>query len=202
VPGPGEITAALRSCGPDRISVNGDTVSKTDPKVRIDLGGIGQGYAVGRVVELLRKKGILSALIDLSGDIYALGTYRGRPWRIGIKDPDGDGLLGVVALRDRALVTSGDYENFFEADGVRYAHILDPRTGYPARLSRSVTVIHPDPVLADAWSTALFVLGPWAAGEAGRLEPGLETVVVGSDGGMTVSPGLRGEFTASEKRKK
>lgn len=135
----------------------------------VDLGGIAKGYAADRAVDVYRRRGITSAMIDLGGNVALLsGKDDGSPWRVGIQDPDaprGD-CLGFLSLRDKSVVTSGDYERFFEVGGKRYHHIIDPRTGYPAESGlRSVTVVAGESMVADGLSTALFVLG---------LERGLE----------------------------
>ncbi|MQM39336.1 FAD:protein FMN transferase [wastewater metagenome] len=134
--------------------------------VRIDLGGFAKGVAAGRLRTLFRDAGADAVLVSAGGDIATAGTPGDRPWRIGIRAPRGEGLIARVTLRaGESIFTSGDYERFFEYDGRRYHHIIDPATGRPARGVRSVTVIADDPGLADAAATALFVAGPgdWVA---------------------------------------
>lgn len=124
----------------------------------IDLGGIAKGEAVRRAAARLQAAGFGDAVIEAGGDLVALGTRHGQPWRIGIADPRGPGVLGELHLADGlAAFTSGDYERTFTQDGRRYHHILDPTTGYPVVGVRGVTVVDADPVLADAAATALFV---------------------------------------------
>ncbi|MDP2982755.1 MAG: FAD:protein FMN transferase [Candidatus Latescibacter sp.] len=159
VPLQSSIDSLLNDVGYKSLKIENGILTKSNPRSQIDLGSIAKGYAVGEAVKVLRQEGITSALIDAGGDIYALGTYKGRPWKIGIKDPRGDGVIGSLDLTDMTVVTSGDYERYFIKDGKRYHHILDPQTGYPSQDMASVTIISPDPVLADGWSTALFVLG-------------------------------------------
>lgn len=139
--------------------------------VQVHLGGVGKGYAVDVVVEGLRRLGIEAALIHGgTSTVYALGAPPGEDaWTVGLCDPgDREKRLGVVKLRDRALSTSGDYEQFFEVEGRRYSHILDPRTGQPARGTRSATVVAKSATDTDALSTAAFVLG--AEGVSALLE--------------------------------
>ena len=126
-----------------------------------DLGGIAKGYALDVGMSVLQHQGIRNAMINAGGDIRLSGSHRGQPWRIGVRDPrQHDGVLAVLALSgDMSVVTSGDYERFFMFNGQRYHHILDPQTGYPARHYRSVTVVAPSAMIADAWSTALFAGG-------------------------------------------
>lgn len=128
--------------------------------MKIGLGGIGQGYAADRVCELLRRAGLTDHLIDGGGDVLACGSRGGAPWSVGIKHPRRDALLCMVDVGGAAIVTSGDYERFFELGGRRYHHIMDPRTGYPARGVVSATVIAPSATEADALATAALVLGP------------------------------------------
>ncbi len=127
---------------------------------RLDLGGIAKGYVVDQAVRTLRAAGVTDGIVDAGGDLRLLGSRNGQPWRIGIPDPaQPDRIARVLYLRDAAVATSGDYERFFVVDGVRYHHIVDPRTGYPARAVRSFTVVLPDGMSADAAATAGFILG-------------------------------------------
>jgi len=136
------------------------TVHFNLPGMRIDLGGIAKGYAVDRSMALLEKAGIHNALVRAGGDSRVSGDRWGRPWTIGVRDPrDRDGVVALIPLVDIALSTSGDYERFFERNGVRYHHIINPRTGDSARELRSVTIIGPDATTTDALSTSVFVLG-------------------------------------------
>lgn len=130
--------------------------------VRLDLGGIAKGYAVDRAAALLRGHGVRHALINVGGDLYALGTHpAGRPWQVGVRHPRRPGrYLTRLSLSDRAVATSGDYENFFIADGQRYHHLLDPRTGAPAPFHQSVTVTARSAMMADALATAAFATPP------------------------------------------
>ncbi len=132
------------------------------PGMAIVLGGIAKGYAVDRAIEILQEEGIENAIVNAGGDLRAIGRRSSsRPWRVGIQDPRReDELLADLPLTDRAVATSGDYERFYIFEGIRYHHILDPRTGRPARGCRSVTVIAPTAMEADALATAGFVLGP------------------------------------------
>ncbi|MBK5935911.1 MAG: FAD:protein FMN transferase [Halorhodospira halophila] len=141
-------------------------VTSSNDAVRIDLGGIGKGFAGERAMAALREQGVRTALISLGGDLIALGAPADRPWRMGVRDPRaGTVLAAVEAHADESVFTSGDYERTFTHEDRRYHHILDPTTGYPAMGSRSMTVIHEDPVHADAAATALFIAGPedWRA---------------------------------------
>lgn len=163
-PGPAEIDAWLSErASITAVDVDGVRVSAHAP-VLLDLGGIAKGAAVDRIVELLAGRGIRAALVNAGGDLRVLGRRGNRPWRIGIQAPRTDGLLGTIELEDgEAAFTSGDYERYAELGGQRLHHILDPRTGRPARETQAVTVIARDGVSADAAATALFVAGDaWA----------------------------------------
>jgi FAD:protein FMN transferase len=134
------------------------------PGMSLDLGGIAKGFAVDAAVAALRGRHLSGGIVDAGGDGYAMGTRPdGAPWRIGIQHPrsvPGNRLPEVLLLSDRAYATSGDYEQYTEIDGVRYHHVIDPRTGEPAHTAVSVTVVASDCTTADALATALLVLGP------------------------------------------
>ncbi len=143
------------------IALQDGQLQSRNPAVRYDLGGVAKGYAVDRGIELLQSHGIDNAILNAGGDLRAIGHHGDRPWRIGIRDPRGPGVLAAIELGDdESVFTSGDYERFFDHDGTRYHHIIDPRIGYPADTVTSVTVIHTDAATADAAATALFVAGP------------------------------------------
>ncbi len=157
-------------------------VKKQRPAVSIDLGGIAKGYALAEVARVLRDNRVDSALIDLGGDIYAIGKKGREPWRVGIRNPRGQGVIGAMSLHNQAAVTSGDYERyFFGPDSTRYCHILDPRTGWPARGIISATVVTNDPVLAQGWAKVLFILGKEALPLLEAI-PGMQALAVDSEG--------------------
>jgi len=162
LPSQAEIRKTLEYVGSDKIIFN-DKNNVVKFKVlgtRIDLGAIAKGFAVDCAVKKLKEQGITSCLINAGGDIYCLGDKSGRPWKIAIQDPRQSGFLGYLKLKDRAVATSGNYRQFFTKGDKRYAHILDPKSGYPAesRVS-SVSVLAPDCLTADAVATAAYVLG-------------------------------------------
>jgi len=167
------------------------SVRFTVPGVRINLGGIAKGYAVERVIALLRKAGVRHALANAGGDTRLLGDRMGRPWVVGIRDPDHDGgLVTRLALDDEAVSTSGDYERFFIEDGVRYHHIINPATGHSAGKVRSVTIVGPDATMTDGLSTSVFVAGPKAGLALIESLPGYEAVIVDTHHGVHFSSGL------------
>jgi len=161
------------------------------PGMRIDLGGFAKGHAVDRACALLARHGIRHAIVSAGGDSRVLGDRRGRPWTIAIRDPrDADGVVAVLPLEDTAISTSGDYERFFERDGVRHHHLLDPRTGRSPAHIRSVTILAPDGLSAEALSKTVFVLGVEAGLGIVNAMPGADAVVVDADGGLHFSAGL------------
>lgn len=169
--------------------------------MEIDLGSVAKGYAGEALAALLREGGVTSALLDLGGNIQAVGAKPdGSPWRVGVRNPAGEGNLGVVEVENQAVITSGGYERYFEEDGVRYWHILDPETGAPARSGLlSVTVVGDSGVVCDALSTALFVMGREGAIEHWREHRDFEAVLVAEDGSVTITPGLEGRFALGRK---
>ena len=159
--------------------------------VRINLGGIAKGYVVERGIEILRHRGIRNAIVTAGGDSRLLGDRRGRPWMVGIRDPREDGEVAIsVPLADEAISTSGDYERYFEEDGVRYHHIIKPSTGEPATGVRSATVFGPDAVITDALSTSVFVLGVDDGLTLIGALPDYESIVIDADGRVYYSDGL------------
>ena len=155
--------AALVAADPklEDIEIRGVVMRGTNPAVKLDFGAMAKGLAIDRGIEALQALGVRNAVINAGGDLKVIGRHGDRPWRVGIRDPRGEGVLAVLDVHDgEAVFTSGDYERYFVWEGKRYHHILDPRTGYPAQGTRSVTVIHPDAATADAAATALFVAGP------------------------------------------
>jgi len=137
------------------------TVFLAKKGMSITLGGIAKGYAVDKCVKLLHDQGFVNFMIQAGGDMYIAGKKGTEPWTVGIRDPRGapDAMFALAPIEDHSFSTSGDYERGFVKDGVRYHHILDPRTGQPAHASRSVTVRAKDAFTADAWSKVLFILG-------------------------------------------
>lgn len=144
------------------LEFNGVSMRSKNPQVRLDFGAFAKGYGINRAIELLQALGIRNAVINAGGDLRAIGRNGAKPWRIAIRHPrKAHAALAYLDVSgDESVFTSGDYERFYEYRGQRYHHILDPRTGYPARGSASVTVIHHDAAVADAAATALFVAGP------------------------------------------
>jgi len=195
VPSPAEIRDVLGLIDGSKMIIDRPNKRvKLTPGMSLDPGGILKGYAVDRAATRLREEGIRTALIDAGGNIYVLGRKERGPWRIGIQHPRSpDNVIAVVSVdENKALATSGDYQRFFEADGHRYHHILDPRTGRPSRHLVSATVIADSAMEADALSTGVFVLGPDKGMDLVERLPGVEAVLVDREMNVVISSGLRG----------
>lgn len=173
------------------------TAYLTRAGMRAHLGGIGKGAAVDRVASILRERGLISFMIQFGGDMYVAGMPGTRQWRVGIQDPRGEGNKSFAAmeLTDSAVSTSGDYERFFLKDGVRYHHIIDTRTGQPARGSRSVTIVADRSTTADALATGVFVMGPVDGMALIERLPDVEGVIVNDRNDVLVSSGLKNRLT-------
>jgi thiamine biosynthesis lipoprotein len=179
LPSDGEIADALARVGCRMMFVDLDESTVTlHGGAEIDLAGIGKGYAVDRCVGILEAHGVRSALVDLGGNMFAIGAPPGRDaWSIGIRDPeDPGGVVGKLLISDEAIATSGNYENFVEIDGKRYGHIVDPRTGRTVDHVLSVTVIAPTATQSDALSTGMFVMGPEKSQGMGDVFPDVSAV--------------------------
>lgn len=170
VPEKADLAQAMAGVGLSNVELNEAelTVRLLNPQTRLDLGGIAKGYIVDRAVDLLRDRGARHILVDAGGDVRVFGGRPGenrmapaRAARVGVRHPRSpSALVAIVSVMDGAVLTSGDYERFFVENGVRYSHIIDARTGYPAQGTASVTVVAETAVVADALATAVLVLGP------------------------------------------
>jgi thiamine biosynthesis lipoprotein len=160
--------------------------------MKIGLGGIAKGYGIDRAIAVLMDMGIKHAIVNAGGDMKILGKKFGEPWEIAIKHPrDLKRTMASLKLSNSALVTSGDYERFFEVDGRRYHHIIDPRTGFPSEGCLSATVVAPVAEFADALATAMCVLGPTKGFRIIENLDLVEAILVGMDGTVLASSGLR-----------
>lgn len=175
----------------DDLVVEGIRVRSRNPAVRLDFGAFAKGYGIDRVSERFQAMGIEHAIVNAGGDLRAWGRRGERPWRIGVRHPQRPGVLASIETRgDESIFTSGDYERYFEWQGERYHHILDPRTGYPTRGLTSVTVIDEAAADADAAATALLIAGPEDWPRVAR-DLGIDQVmVVESDGRVRMTPSM------------
>lgn len=197
LPDPAAIAAWLRSHpSVHDLTVDGTTVTSRNRQVALDFGGYLKGVALDRAAAILRQQGIHNALINIGGNIMALGSKEGRKWKVGIQHPRQPGPLATLELEDgEAIGTSGDYQRFFEVDGKRYPHLLDPRTGYPADHTQAVAILVPKGekagTLSDAASKPIFIAGRDGWREAARRQ-GLDLVLrVDADGSVAVTEALK-----------
>ena len=169
------------------------TVRFARPGVRIDLGGFAKGHAVDNAVRILRRLGIAHAMVAAGGDSHVMGSRGNRPWTVAIRDPRREGaVVAVLPLEDVSISTSGDYERFFERNGVRCHHLLDPRTGKSPSGVRSVTVIADDGLTTEAFSKTVFVLGVEQGLRFVEAHAGVDAVIVDAQGALHYSAGLLG----------
>ncbi len=177
------------------VDLQGDSILRKDPRVQLNFNAVAKGYAVDRVADWLVENGYADCLVEIGGEVVARGTKNGKPWKVGIQRPTetADGNKESIESMDledhRAVATSGNYRNYFEEGGVRYTHILDPRTGQPERTNLlSVTVFAPDCATADAYATAFMVLGHEKSAQIVKQHPELEAwfIVAEKDGTFTM----------------
>ena len=200
VPAPDALAAAMALVDSAELSVDTEAsaASLARAGMEVDLGAVAKGFAAREAEAAIRDAGGTSAMLDLGGNVTVIGAKEdGSPWRVAVKDPrDTSSYLCVLALTNVTLSTSGGYERYFEEDGVRYHHIIDPETGYPADSGLlSVTVVSADHLLADALSTALFVAGPEEALDFWRSRDDFELVLCTDQGELLVTEGLEDVFT-------
>ncbi len=198
VPSEEDIKSALKKVGYDKIVLNfkDKTVFFKKKGMKIDLGGIAKGYAILSAARVLEAAKVKKFLINFGGDIYIRNDLDNTPWKIAVQHPrDKSKFLGVLELFNACCYTSGDYERYFEFEGKRYHHIINPKTGYPADKVVSVTIIYNEPVLTDALSTGVFVLGEEAKDILKKL--GAEYIMVKEENGelkTIVSDNLKDKF--------
>jgi thiamine biosynthesis lipoprotein len=192
-PDDAEIKSLLPAIDYHHVLLDADrrTIRFTMPGVRINLGGIAKGYTVEHAAAMLRAEGVKNALLNAGGDTRVIGDRRGKPWIVGIRHPRlADQVFTRLPIVDQAISTSGDYERFFEEDGHRYHHIMNPATGKPTEGILSVTVIGPDATMTDGLSTTLFVLGTEKGLALIETLDGYEAVIVDAQGKLSYSSGL------------
>ncbi len=199
VPTNEELSSLLENIGYWKIKLDGNTLT-IPHNMKIDLGSVAKGYAGDLAAQVLRSKGVTSALLDLGGNIQTLGSKPdGSAWRVGIRDPYGDGSLATLFVKDKAVVTSGGYERYFEENNETYWHIIDPKTGKPARSGLvSVTVVGNEGKLCDALSTSLFVMGLDGAIKLWKERDDFEFIIVKENGDVFITDGIENCFKLSE----
>jgi len=193
-PDPAQVRAQLALVDYRQVLVDpvAGTVRLARPGMRIDPGGIAKLYILDAGLRTLRRHGVDSAMINGGGDVLVAGAGRAEPWLIGVRDPRAPArLLGVIALRDGIVASSGDYERFLEHEGRRYHHILDPRTGYPADGPRGVTLVGPRPETVNGLGAAIMALGAKPGRALIERRPELEGLIADRDGSVWMSPGFR-----------
>jgi thiamine biosynthesis lipoprotein len=199
IPDEKRIREALAHVGWRKVKLDrgAQTVFLTERGMLLGFGGIGQGFAVDRAVAVLRKHGLGRFIVDGGGDLYVAGEKApGVPWSVGVQHPrDPDRLVAELTVREGAIVTSGDYQRSFELNGVRYHHIIDLRTGFPAREAVSTTIFSREATVADAWTKGLFVVGPKAL-KLLEKHPGMQGAIFTPDGRILTTPGLAKSFPA------
>ncbi len=197
VPDKDVLESAVGRVSWDAVSVDGRTVAIGEG-MGLDLGGIAKGYAADEAKRILREAGITSAILDFGGNIVTLGEQPvNGVWRIGVQQPDNSrgSILGIVEVGEESIVTSGPYERFFVQNGVRYHHIIDPETGYPAGNGlESVTIVAADSMLADGMSTAVFVQGLEVGVDFVNSLPEVEAIFVTEDDQVVITRGLEDRF--------
>ncbi len=204
VPSELEIEATLPLVDYSAVVVDGDAGSLYLPEegMGLDVGGIAKGYAADEAAAILRDGGVTSALLDFGGNILVIGEKPdGSAWRVGIQRPDAEraAYLGILSIRDATVVTSGPYERFFVQDEVRYHHILDSQTGFPAAAGlEQVTIVAERSIDADALSTACFVLGLGRATELIEARPGVEAIFVDTEGRVFLTSGIGTDFELTD----
>lgn len=202
VPEKDELTKLRGLMGADHVLYDAKKkeVSLDKEGMEIDLGGIAKGYTSSKVMDIFKKNGISSAVISLGGNVQTLnGKPDGSDWRVAVENPaDTGSYIGVLSIKNKAVITSGGYERYFEQDGKTYHHIIDPSTGYPANNGlSSVTIVSDDGTLADGLSTSLFIMGPEKAEKYWKEHSDeFDTILVKDDGSILVSEGIAKNFTS------
>ena len=206
VPEQKEIDAILTCMDVDEISCNEDTGEVILPEgMGIDLGAIAKGYTSARLMDVFASYDVTSAIVSLGGNVQALGNKPdSTKWRVAVEDPfaeEGDSYAGILEIKDQAVITSGAYERYFEQGGKRYHHIIDPTTGYPAENGlASVTIVSGDGTLADALSTALFVMGKDRALSYWKEHADeFDVILIEDNGDMTITEGLQDCFSSEKE---
>ena len=199
IPDKEQIERTLEQCGMQNLQIKGNNIIFSDSNMQLDFNALAKGYAVDKAVNVLRQKGVTQAIVNAGGDVFCLGDNKGKGWRVGIRDPrKKKSIVGFITIDNRAVATSGGYENFVTIKDNVYPHILDPRTGYPVESNiLSSTVIAFKGAVADALATAFFVLSVEQSLSIVEDDPLLECVLIAKDNGQLkyyVSSGMKNNF--------
>lgn len=201
IPEQTELEKLLVNIGYEKVGVDGNTVTLAD-EIQIDLGGTAKGYTADIIANIVKKEGINSAIFDIGGNITTIGTrINGSKWRVGLKDPFGNGNFGVIEVADKSVVTSGGYERYFIGeDGKPYWHIINPESGRPAESGLiSVTIVGDKGGVCDALSTALFVKGLDGAIDYWNENSDFEMILVEEDSDIYITNGLKNDFSLNNE---
>jgi len=199
VPNENDIKDCLKKIGYKNLKLSEDKLERLT-EVKIDLGALAKGYIISQAVEVLKENNISSGLVDAGGKVYALGKKEGKMWKVGIRDPRKEASLGYLEISDAAIGGSGDYERFFMENGIRYHHILSPKTGYPAKGIIACTTIHKEPLIVDVWNTTLVAMGdPVKAIETAEQVKDLQAIIVTDDGSVLCTSELNKNMNIIKK---
>ncbi len=196
IPSPDEISSNLHLVDYHNITLRDNRRIKLQkPGMMIDMGGVAKGYAVDKGIEVLKRFGIKNAIINAGGDLRAIGKKAtNKPWHIGIQHPrDKTKILTTLDVENTSIATSGDYQKYFVVDNVRYHHILDPKTGGPAKGCQSVTIMANDAITADIVATVVFVKGPYKGMKFIESLKDIEGIIISTNGKEMISSGLKGK---------
>lgn len=196
VPNADELNALLETVDYGKLELRDGNAVLLGDQMQIDLGSVAKGWLGDAILDYFRSNSVESALVNLGGNVQVLGAKPdGSPWQVAVTDPSGEGYAGVVEITDKAVITSGGYERYFNQDGVRYHHIIDPSTGYPADSGLlSVTIIGESGVTCDALSTALFVMGLDKAADFWKRNDDFEVIFI-TDSEVYITEGLASVFS-------
>ncbi|MCD7777811.1 MAG: FAD:protein FMN transferase [Clostridiales bacterium] len=208
IPGEEELNSLKTHIDPNKIVLDNETMTAaiTDPELEIDLGSVAKGYTSGKISELFNEMGIQSGIISLGGNVQTIGKKTdGSQWRVAVLDPKNQSeYAGIIETDNKAVITSGDYQRFFEENGKIYHHIIDPSTCAPAESGlSSVTIVSENSTAADAYSTALFIMGKEKAADFWRQnKDDFDAVFITNKGEIFITEGLQDCFTPTDKNKK
>ncbi len=202
VPNADTLAKTLSLVNYQAVQINADNVVTLPTGAGLDLGGIAKGYASDRVMQVFQADGVTSGIVSLGGNVQTLGTKPdGSLWNVAVQDPNNlEDYVGVIATSDKAIITSGGYQRYFDQDGVRYHHIIDPQTGYPAQSGLlSATIVSASGTLADGLSTAMFIMGLDKASTYWRAHKAdFDAVFITNNGDVYVTAGLQDCFTMQD----